>query len=73
VVRLPVSLEQGFEITGPPEFVIYVQHPVILRTGGDKIAVYSTGVVSLTKPARKSARIGLWRNIGRELEETIPR
>ena len=73
VVRFPVDLRQGFRVTGPPEFVLYVQHPEQLRVGGNKIAVYSRGTVSTSKSVVKAARIGLWRNIGSELENTLPR
>jgi hypothetical protein len=73
VVRLPVRLTDGFEVMGPSEFVLHVMHPVILATGGDRVALFSNGSVSLSRPPHSSARVGWWRNVGREFDELLPK
>ena len=73
LVRIPIQLNGGFNVAGEAEFVLHVYYPRTMAVGNGRIAVFSSGDVSLTRPARKSARVGWWRNIGSELDAVLPR
>ena len=73
ISRIPVSTSNGFEVTGPKEFVLYMQGAKSLDVGDGVVVVAAQGIVSTEQPSQKSARIGWWRNVGHELDQTLPR
>jgi hypothetical protein len=73
LVRIPVSTENGFELAGEAEFLAHAYHPVMFDVSGGKVAMLTEGNVSREVPDRRSARVGWWRNLGRELETLLPR
>lgn len=73
LVRIPIRLENGFELVGEPEFLMHVYHPALLDLKGGKVAMLTEGDVSLDQPARRSARIGWWRNLSTELDASLSR
>jgi len=73
LVRIPIRFSNGFELAGDAEFLMHVYHPAILDVRGGKIAMLTEGDVSKDVSARRSARVGWWRNLSTELDKTLPR
>jgi hypothetical protein len=73
VMQVPIAFSGGIRVSGEPIFHLHIWHPELMTMEGNRVAIYSRGPVSDQRPVEKSARVGWWRNYGRELEESLPR